>query len=165
MYYNSSAEVKAQEECKSKKNRDIAIALWIVLCTTLAAYNLGLFSELGGAMVFMVMPMIIAIMAIYSAVLYCRAHENIKERNKLRVGSRVLLIMSLAMLIFTVVLLVENIIEVDGYIIEHNLKGTSGASGPWMALLALVPISAALIISFLSFLVASIKLKRWSKKY
>lgn len=73
------------------------------------------------------------------------------------------LVMSLVMLVFIIVLWAKGVIGVDSYLTGHNLKGTSGAAGAWMDLLALVPISVTLTIGFLSFLIASIRLKSSQK--
>ena len=158
MHYNNSSEIKAQKEQQSEKNRDTAIMFWVILCAMLALYIYPvageLFGEFGIAMILMIMPVAVAVMSIYSTVLYCRAHKNVKRKDELRAGSRALLIMSLVMFGFVVVLWIKSAIEANSYVIEHNLQGTSGASGPWMSLIALAPISITSIIGALAFLIA-----------
>ncbi len=164
MYYKNSVGIKAQKEYRSEKNRDNAFALWVILCEIFTVYispvSDELFSGFVGALLFMATPIIVAVIAVCSTVLYCRAHKVIEKQDVLRAGSKALLIMSLVTLVFIVVVWMKAIIKVNSYTTERILMLTSGVPGPF---LAQVPVSVASTIGLLSFLIASAKLKRQSK--
>ena len=151
MYYNNSTEIKARIERRSRINRAVAIVLWIIACVMSFVYVFTISGRLSNMMAFMAIPVMAAVLSICSAALYCYAYEYVKKSDKLRAGSRILFVMSLAMFIPILVLWVK-----------YQIFNTSLA---WVALLITAPISIALLIGFLSFLVASKKLKAKAKKY
>lgn len=149
MYYNNSTEIKARIKRRSRINRAVAIILWVIAYTMSFVYVFTISGRLSNMLAFMAIPVMVAVLSICSAALYYYAYEYVKKSNKLRAGSRMLFMMSLAMFIPIVVLWGK-----------YQIFNTSLA---WVALMITAPISIALIIGFLSFLVASKKLKAKAK--